>query len=201
MNGGPGLWRIGHNRRRSVSVDAVVPDSIVIRGRKFARGSGCQEAPTYAVIPPEVLFDETLNHCDLRAYAILVYFRSPKEWRSEIGERRLSEAAGIDRRSLRKSIPKLIKAGHINRTIHGYDRSVYDIKNYLAELTPKSEKKSKSSDKKEKSAPVMKICGQCHRKVRGLGKTGVCRTCKSTANTERIARRIVQEELRGEKTA
>lgn len=181
-----------------MSDNAVLPDALVIRGRNFVRGGGWREAPTYAVIPPEVLFDETLNNCDLRVYCTLVYFRIPKGWTCEIGERRLAEAAGIDRRSLRKSIPKLIKPGHINRTVNGIDRSVYEIKNYLAGLRRKS--KAEPIAAKKARVPVKLTCTACHRLVRGLGKSGVCRSCKTTANTERIAERVVRRVM-NEKTA
>ena len=171
---------------------AVLPESLVIRGREFVRGGGCQEAPTYAVIPPEVLFDRTLNNCDFRVYSTIVYFRIPKGWTVQIGERRLAKAAGIDRRSLRKSLPKLIAQGHISRTVGAFDeQSVYRITNYLASLQPKIE--AKPIAKCALSNAPKSVCLTCCTRVRGLGKSGICRSCRATSKTEKIAERIAHQ--------
>jgi len=74
------------------------------------------QTPLFARIPENVLFDQELTLNDLRVYgAMALYCRQTNL--IHIGQRKLSEFAHMDRRSLRRSLENLGRRGHISRAI------------------------------------------------------------------------------------
>ncbi|MCP4899761.1 MAG: helix-turn-helix domain-containing protein [bacterium] len=79
------------------------------------------ESPRFSRVPIEILEDRTLNHSDLRVYAILSLhaIRTNLVW---VGQRRIAELASMNRRHVRRSLEKLARAGHISVSIHRITR-------------------------------------------------------------------------------
>lgn len=81
----------------------------------------------FARIPESVLLDSELSPGDVKAYAVL----SMHVYEGNIcciGQRRIAEMAGVNRRTLRRQLTSLAKRGHISTSIvHLKRRNVYQL--------------------------------------------------------------------------
>lgn len=84
--------------------------------------------PRHARLPLEVLSDTKLCHADVRVYAAMAVlcFRGGNIVKS--GQRQLASTCNMDRRTVRRALESLARAGHISVSIgdHGF-RSTYQL--------------------------------------------------------------------------
>lgn len=149
----------------------------------------------FAMVPIEVRRDPRLTHRDKVVYMELAGARRGS--RANIGERLLAGHCGIDRRGLRKVIRKLVDCGHVElEECAGRKRARYLL---TSRLFAPAVAAIEETPVRPVSVPAAQSCGKCARRVRGLGKTGVCRNCAVVERTEkiadRVARRVVKEEI------
>lgn len=183
------------------------PNIKYIRGRTTTPTTGRTTTPTFAMIPAEVLFDQRLRHEDLHTYAVMVYFRDNAKVNT--GQRRLSGACSMDRRTFRRILNRLIEFGHIEvepRRI-GPKQATYRLLSPLfagksaGEIDSQTVDSNELSDKIGQLRAPDKICPECHKKRRGLMSLGWCRSCNSTKKMEKISEKTVRRVLKEQKTA
>ncbi len=181
-----------------MSADTSKPCIKYLRGRTTTPSSGRTTTPTFGMIPAEVLFDQRMRHEDIRGYCVMAYFRDgPKV---NTGQRRLAEATGVDRRTMRRIIGRLVEFGHVTVKQSGKWRADYRLISPLfCKQFPVNAIVDEQLEEIDVKKPVPKICPLCHKKRRGLMSLGWCRSCNSQKNMERIsektARRVVREEI------
>lgn len=157
----------------SAEAAANLPDSRYIRGRATTPSSGratTPTEPTFAMKPAEVLFDRRLTHRDQHVYDVMVYFRSGS--RVEVGERWLAGGAGIDRRSLRAVVKRLVEFGLLERTTDRQKRAKYVLTAPIFGVPQFTDAGVTVSF----AAPLV-TCPTCGKRVGGLLKVGHCRSC------------------------
>lgn len=187
-----------------MSVDTSKPCIKYLRGRTTTPSSGRTTTPTFSMIPAEVLFDVRLRHEDVHGYAVMAYFRDGPTVNT--GQRRLAEATGVDRRTMRRIIGRLLEFGYLEVAQKGKWRAKYRLISPLfsKEFSGKPSIGAESGDLDAclvTPKPPIKICPECHKKRRGLMSLGWCRSCNSVKKMEKISRRVVKEELGQQKTA
>jgi hypothetical protein len=156
--------------------------------------------PTYAINPAQVLLNRSLSFRAKCVYQVMAYFR--KGAYVSVGERRLAGAAGIDRRSLRSDIAKLIECGHIERAVpHPGERARY----FLADLPAIFESAAGKNEDAEAVADAftrpLVTCPKCKKPCGGILKVGWCRRCNRKVELRDEMRQVVQEEMAAAKIA
>ena len=115
-----------------------------------------------------------------------------------MGQRLISQNACMDRRSARADLAHLVDLGHLAIDPAGKGkRTRYRL---TAAIFARGKATSRPAAPAESVAPSRRAaakltCSACRKRVRGLGITGVCRSCKSTARVEFISRRVAREEI------
>lgn len=143
----------------------------------------------FSMVPLDVRRDVRLSHRDLRVYAELAGARRGRF--VSLGERLLAKDCRIQRRAVRESIGKLVKCGHVVIEQAGHKRSRYRLTSPMFGRPEAAA--TEELPAKVVAAPVPLFCETCKRRVRGLGKTGVCRNCASVERTEKIADRVARK--------
>ena len=179
-------------------VNGTGVDIKYLRGLATAPSSGLATAPTltFAMLPGEILFDRRMTHRDLHVYAVLAYFR--KLDAVNVGERRLSGAARINRRNLRTVIGRLVEFGHIERVDAKKPggRGIYRLTARRFSLPEFTEAK----DPEVLPSPLV-TCPKCKKPCGGILKVGWCRRCNRKSEMRDIARDVFREESSASKIA
>lgn len=179
-------------------VDAVkLPNQeSILRGRSCDTRGGrpsdtslaSSPARPFNLKPSVVTFDRNLSARAKYVYDVLLHFRHGVY--VDAGERLLSQAAHMCRRSFRKDIACLISAGRVKRQATPKSRARY----FLVDLPAVFEFIAAAKKEALEEAPPI-ICPQCGRTLRAKPKFGICRNCRSTKKMEQISRRVAQEEI------
>ena len=164
-----------------------------LRGRSTTPTSGrsTTPTPTFAMFPAEVLLDPRLNKSEKIVYAVMSYFR-----RGEMvttGQRRLADAADVDRRSLRRCIKSLIEFGHLEKQprppgmqsqdVYRLTAILFSIPSFAPDPPPIAA---------VFTAPLI-TCPKCKKSCGGVLKVGWCRACNWTMKVKQVIREDREE--------
>ena len=148
------------------------------------------------MIPVSVLSDPMVTHRQVRVFGVIATGR--RGVYSTIGQRLLSETLRLKRKSVRADITHLVDLGHLAIEPAGKGkRTQYRL---TSPVFARGKAANRPAALAVPVAPALRAaakltCSACRKRVRGLGITGVCRSCKSTARVEFISRRVAREEI------
>lgn len=149
------------------------------------------------MVPCEVLADSRLSAGTVRVYAIISYYRQGSH--ASIGQRKLAEVAGMDRRSLRKHLKTLSEAGHLVFNTDRRERSIYkltsDLFNKPVALTSKEEPVRKWAGSKPPIGNLMR-CPRCSQQVKQILKNGSCRRCNNDDRHDARTMKLIEMKMR-----
>lgn len=111
----------------------------------------------------------------------------------------LAERCGVSRPSVVEMLRRLVKVGLLDK----FGNPVRQIQGYQIKHSMFTEGSGRrggargdtEAQEPSKAAPASVTCPKCGKPRRGLLKVGWCRSCNSVRNTEKIARRVVREEI------
>jgi len=168
-----------------------------LRGRGTTPRSGRATTPTFGINPAPVLLDRKLSFRAKCIYAVMAYFREGAY--VNVGERRIAGAAGVDRRSLRNDIAKLIEREHLKRVDpEPRERARYllvDMPAVLEMLASKKQEAREIQDARDAFKRPLATCPKCKQSCGGLLKVGWCRRCNRKVELRDEMRQVVREEI------
>lgn len=176
-------------------LDEKLPSIGYLRGRTTTPTTGRSTAPTFAMIPENVLTDPRLTHRDIRVYGMLACARRGPF--ISIGERRMAERAHIARRGIRSSLQKLAEFGLLDVTAPDKrgGRARYRLTSELfgkrpAEIPEPAIPGAGRVQNREKVT-----CGRCGDRCFGLLKVGWCRSCNWKLKVDKQIDKKLDERL------
>lgn len=146
----------------------------------------------FAMVPWDVLVDSRIEHLDIRIYGIMAACRHGIH--VSMGGRRIAKLACTWQSSVVDSLRRLVSCEYVE-VVKGPNgaRNQYRLTSkYFTKPTPLPEGQQPAA-KLNPIARVTKTCSECKRRVRGLGKSGTCRTCLGVQRTEKIADRVARK--------
>ncbi len=146
----------------------------------------------FGATPARMYADRRLTPRDRDVYGVISMCLLGKPGEIEITEEEIAEFLGISARGVRRSIHSLVYAKELDVRRVMFGGNAYRL------TTPPFVAKAPQAPV---AAPMPKreliACPTCRKRVRGLLKTGWCRSC----GWEKKTRKVVQDELERQKTA